>query len=177
MRPRTLIAIASVSLLVPLLTWGQGGDKTQPRPPIKTPKPPPTPRPKATPRVFTNDDLEASKDKGNVQDLQATGVEPYEPPEPIADPPTPPPEPTPEPDPRVQRIGELEKEIQTLDASAKAILWQYLQSGDSNEILRLKAEQQAMLERIEAAKAELAELKGEAIGPRLPTPTPTPPPG
>lgn len=180
---RALIAFVSILLLAPLLTWGQASKATP------TPKPSPTPRAtataagkpsaKGTPRVFTNDDLEADKDKSKVQDLRATGGEPYEPPEPLADVPKPLEEPTPEPDPKLARVTELEREIQTLDASAKAILWQYLQSNDSNEIMRLKAEQQEMLNRIEEAKAELAQLKGEAASgtPRLPTPTPTPPPG
>jgi hypothetical protein len=129
--------------------------------------------------VFTNDDLETARKKGGgVQDLRATGGEPYEPPDAAPEVSAPPPEPTPEPDPQAQRMRELEAEIKNLDEGAKALLWQYLQSTDTNEILRLKAEQQDVLNRLEEAKAELARLKGEATGPAAaPTATPTPPPG
>lgn len=173
-RTRTLAAFALMLLLAPLVRFGQGGQpKSTP-----TPKPSPTPTAavaKPTPRVFTNDDLEAGKDKPSaVQDLKATGTEPYEPP---AEAPKPPPEETPEPDPQAQRLAQAEARVKELDESAKALLWQYLQSTDSNEILRLKAEQQEILSELEAAKADLARLRGEAGTPAEPTATPTPPPG
>lgn len=152
-------------------------------------KPTPTPTPKATPspkkpkdapkRVFTNDDLEAGRDKpSKVQDASATGgATRWE------EPPTPPPEPQPEStepaDTRTEeqrRIDEVEAQVKGLDDQAKQLLWAYLQSTDTNEILRLKAEQQEVLDQLEVAKAELARLKGQAASGE-PTPTPTPPPG
>jgi hypothetical protein len=65
--------------------------------------------------------------------------------------------------------------VKALDEQANQLLWEYLQSTDTNEILRLKAEQKEVLDRLEAAKAELARLRGEAgVGP---APTPTRQPG
>ncbi|HET9315965.1 MAG TPA: hypothetical protein VFQ51_10265 [Vicinamibacteria bacterium] len=150
-------------------------------------KPKPTATPTATPaaqkpqgtskRVFTNDDLEAGRDKPSaVQDLSATGVAPA-PDEPMdAEPARD--EPAPE-DPgadQARRIKEAEEQVKALDDQANQLLWLYLGSTDTNEILRLKAEQQEVLDRLKAAKADLARLKGEA-GSDGPAPTPTPPPG
>lgn len=177
MLSRTLVAL--ILLAAPLAVSGQGG---QPKP---KPKPSPTPAPKTpstkpagqAPRVFTNDDLEAGKDKPSpVQDLKAHGGSDYEPPAPAAATPAPLPEETPEPDPEVQKLAELEARIKSLDDSAKALLWQYLQSNDTNEILQLKAEQKEVLNQLEEARAELVRLK--AAGPATaPQATPTPPPG
>jgi hypothetical protein len=149
--------------------------------PTPTPAPTATPaakKPKAAPkRAFTNDDLEAFRDKPSaVQDLSATGMPPP-PDEPLASsesaqdaiPPD---------DPRTdqeKRIQEAEGMVKALDDQANQILWLYLQSNDTNEILRLKAEQQEVLERLKEAKAELARLKGE--GGDAPAPSPTRPPG
>ena len=66
--------------------------------------------------------------------------------------------------------------MKALDDQANQLLWLYLQSNDTNEILRMKAEQQEVLERLKEAKAELARLKGEA-GAGGPAPTPTREPG
>ena len=93
---------------------------------------------------------------------------------------TPPEEPAQGDDTRTEeqrRIEEVEANVKALDAQAKELLWTYLQSTDTNEILRLKAEQQEVLDRLEAAKAELARLKGQATGSSGPTPEPTRPPG
>lgn len=146
-------------------------------------KPKPTATPTATPgarkpkeapkRVFTNDDLEAGRDKPSaVQDLSATGMPPapYEPmdAQPARD------EPAAE-DPRAdeaRRIQEAEEQVKALDDQANQLLWLYLGSTDTNEILRLKAEQQEVLDRLKAAKADLARLKGEASS-DTPLPTPT----
>jgi hypothetical protein len=152
------------------------------------PKPTPTPAPTATPeakkpkdapkRVFTNDDLEAFREKPSaVQDLSAVGmppppIEPVSGSEPAQD--APPPE-----DARTEqqrRIEEAEAEVKALDDQANQLLWLYLQSSDTNEILRLKAEQQEVLDRLKQTKADLARLKGEA-GSDAPAPTPTRQPG
>lgn len=138
------------------------------------------PKATATPasKVFTNDDLEAGRDKpSSVQDLRATGGDPYQPPEPLQDVVTPSPTETPEPDPQSQRITQLEADIQSLDATAKSLLWQFLQSGDTNEILRLKAEQAEILKQLEEAKVELARLKSEGGARPTPDTSPSPPPG
>jgi hypothetical protein len=151
-------------------------------PEVPKPTPTPTPRsstavkkPKDAPkRVFTNDDLEATKDKPSaVQDLSATGGATTMPAEPVRPPETPD-EPTPPTDTRTEeerRIAEAEATVKALDEQANQLLWEYLQSTDTNEILRLKAEQQEVLDRLEAAKAELARLKGEAGSGPPPTPT------
>jgi hypothetical protein len=78
-------------------------------------------------------------------------------------------------DPRAdeaRRIQEAEEQVKALDDQANQLLWLYLGSTDTNEILRLKAEQQEVLDRLKAAKADLARLKGEA-GSDTPLPTPT----
>lgn len=152
------------------------------------PKATPTPAPKATPsakktpkRAFTNDDLEAGREKPSpVQDLSATGATmppPYEPA--VTQENTPPEEAAQGGDTPTDaaRIEEAEANVKALDAQAKELLWAYLQSTDSNEILRLKAEQQEVLDRLEAAKADLARLKGQATGSSGPAPEPTRPPG
>ena len=75
---------------------------------------------------------------------------------------------------RDMRLKEAEDNVKSLEQTANALLWQYLQSGDSNEIMRLKAEQQGVLEQLEQAKAELARIKAEDGSPAA---APTPPPG
>lgn len=136
---------------------------------------------KAPPKVYTNDDLEATGTRpSNVQNATAQGAEPYSPPPAAANVPdqsSEPPPTGPQMTEQEARIKELEETIKSLEADAKAILWQYLQSGDTNEILRLKAQQQGILEQIEQTKAELARVKGEAGSGPPPTTTPTPPPG
>lgn len=180
--PRTRLSVFSFSLLAlgSMAAWGRAAQPAKPTP-TPTSKPSPTPAASATPRVFTNDDLEAAKKKGGgVQDLRATGVEPYEPPEPLQDPqPLPDAQPTPEPDPQAERIAYLESQIKILDDAAKQLLWGYLGSTDTNEILRLKSQQQEILTQIDALKAELAELRGQSTGrpAGAATPTPTPQPG
>lgn len=146
-------------------------------------RPSPTParakdKEKSSPRVFTNDDLEAARKKpSNVQDLSATagttdsgyaGGSAALPEVPVAQP-TPSP-PSAEDEFRGQ-IAAIEERIKSLDERAKQILWQYLQSTDTNEILSLKAEQKQILDEIESAKAELALLHG-----RQPSGTPVPEP-
>jgi hypothetical protein len=140
------------------------------------PKPTPTPAAKKAKekekpkRVFTNDDLEATKDKPSaVQDLTATGMvrqdEPVRPAPQASEPEAPA---TPE-DPRSEeerRIDEVAATVKDLDDRANALLWQYLQSTDTYEIMRLKAEQQEVLDQLAAARAELARLKGEPVAPR-----------
>lgn len=150
----------------------------------QTPKPSPKPAKKEPPRVFTNDDLEAARKRpSNVQDLSATSGDSGNTPGGYANVPAAPEpssEPTPTPPPSAdeqlrQQIAGVEERIKSLDERAKQILWQYLQSTDTNEILALKAEQKQILEEIDSAKAELARLRGEQ--PTTPTPDPTPPPG
>ena len=137
---------------------------------------------KAPPKVYTNDDLEATSTRpSNVQNATAQGAEPYNPPpEPDAPPAEEPPPPAPE-GPQMteeeRQIKEAEETVKSLEQTANALLWQYLQSGDTNEILRLKEEQRGVLEQLEQAKADLARLKGQATTPPPPTPAPTPPPG
>lgn len=147
-----------------------------------SPTPTPTPAPKASPsvakpatkRVFTNDDLEAGREKPSaVQDLSATGGTPYEPAretlpdtqdQPLEDPAA----------AAARQIAEMEATIKALDDQANQLLWAYLQSTDTNEILRLKAEQKEVLDRKKEAEAELARMRGEAAEP---APTPTREPG
>ena len=158
------------------------------RKPKPTPTPTPTPAPKASPsapqpkgtpkRVFTNDDLEAGREKpSNVQDLSATGSTPYyeppqEHPQDSQDQPIAPPDPGAA---LAQQIAEMEATIKSLDDQANQLLWTYLQSTDTNEILRLKAEQKEVLDRKKEMEAELARLKSGA-GPEA-GPTPTREPG
>lgn len=175
---RTLGAFAAALLVVPFALAAAAATPQATPTPTAKPSPRPSPKASGTPRVFTNEDLEAGRQKPSaVQDLRATGGEPYVAPEPLPDVVAPSPTETPEPDPRAQRLAELEAEVKSLDESAKALLWQYLQSGDTNEILRLKAEQEAILARLEEAKKQLAELKGEYVPPATPESPATPPPG
>jgi hypothetical protein len=163
-------------LLLSLSGWALAAEAAKPKP---TPTPTATPATKKPPpkRVFTNDDLEAAREKPSaVQDLSAVGMpQTYEPPanaEPAQDAP-------PAEDPRAEqarRVQEAEEQVKALDDQANQLLWLYLQSTDTNEILRLKAEQQEVLDRLKEAKAELARLKGEA-GSDAPAPTPTRQPG
>lgn len=171
----------SVALLVPVALAAAvlGAQPAKPRP---SPTPTPPAR-KAPPRVFTNDDLEESRKKPSaVQNLAATGgTTSYEHASEVAEPlvtPTPDPDEKPPLSPEQERIEQLEKDIAALDAQAKQLLWQYLQSTDTNEILRLKAEQQGILDQLAASKAELARLREQ--GPATPAPVepnPTRPPG
>ena len=55
--------------------------------------------------------------------------------------------------------AEAEKHVQDLESQAQALLWQYLQSTDTNEILRLKAEQQEILDQIPDAKKAAEEAQ------------------
>jgi hypothetical protein len=170
-------------LAAALAGWATAGPEAPKPTPTPTPRSSPTPSAKkpgdAPKRVFTNDDLEATKDKPSaVQDLSATGGATTMPAEPVRPPDTPD-EPAPEPtDTRTEeerRLQEAEATVKALDEQANQLLWEYLQSTDTNEILRLKAEQKEVLDRLEAAKAELARLRGEAgVGP---PPTPTRQPG
>lgn len=148
-----------------------------------TPRATPAPKRKEPPRVFTNDDLEAARKRpSNVQDLSATpgttdsgyvtgaGAAPEAPtPEP-----TPPP-PSAEEELRLQIVA-AEERVKSLDQRANEILWQYLRSDDTNEILALKAEQKQVLDELESAKAELARLRGQQPS-GTPTPEATPIPG
>ncbi|MET0553899.1 MAG: hypothetical protein ABW221_12725 [Vicinamibacteria bacterium] len=175
-RPSFLL-IASLTL-VPLIVAAQAPRAT-PRPSAKQPTPTPVP-PK---RVFTNDDLEEARKKPSaVQDLQAKeGTVGYE--HAGEESPSPSFQPTPEPTPTFeeqhqQEIAAAEEQIRQLDERAKELLWQYLQSNDTNEISRLKAEQQEVLNQLEAARADLARIKGEPPPPGGgPTPEPTRQPG
>jgi hypothetical protein len=135
---------------------------------------------KGPPRVFTNDDLEqARKRPSAVQDLQAKdGTVGYEH---AGSASVPDPQPTPPPTPTFeeQQQGEIaaaEQRLRDLEARAKELLWQQLQSTDTYEIMRLKTEQQDILAQIETAKAELARLRGEGP-PSTATPEPTREPG
>jgi hypothetical protein len=116
-------------------------------------------------RVFTNDDLEAGRDKPSaVQDLSATGTT-VRPEAPLPNPDSQAQEVATPVDPRTEqerRIADAEAQVKSLDAQANELLWMYLQSTDTNEIMRLKAEQQEVLDRLKEARAELARLKGEA---------------
>lgn len=158
----------------------------------QSPQPSPKPRgeagkPRATPvppkRVFTNDDLEESRKKPSaVQDLQAKeGTVKYE--HAREDAPNPSSEPTPDPTPTFeeqhqQQVAAAEEQVRQLDERAKELLWQYLQSNDTNEISRLKAEQQQVLNQLEAAKADLERVRGAAPRPGSgPAPEPTRQPG
>lgn len=163
------ILLLAVSAL-PLVSAGAADKKKKP-----------APAPSASPRVYTNDDLEAARKSGApVQDLKAVGGElDY----PSSDPSSrtavesseglesPPP-----PDATEERIRTLEQQAKDLDDQAKQLLWAYLQSTDTNEILQLKAQQQEVINQLEATKAEIARLRGDPNAPPAPPP-PTPPPG
>jgi hypothetical protein len=88
--------------------------------------------------------------------------------------PTPPP-PSAEEELRLQIVA-AEERVKSLDQRANEILWQYLRSDDTNEILALKAEQKQVLDELESAKAELARLRGQQPS-GTPTPEATPIPG
>jgi hypothetical protein len=179
-RPRRALACLA-ALLVALLAAGGSAVAAQASKP--TPRSSPPAKRKEPPRVFTNDDLEESRKKpSNVQDLSATpgttdsgylaGASAV--PEGPAAQPTPVP-PSPEDEHRAQ-IAAAEERIKALDERAKQLLWQYLQSTDTNEILALKAEQKQVLDELESAKADLARLRDQQPS-GTPTPEPTRPRG
>jgi hypothetical protein len=149
-----------------------------------TPRPTPPPKRKeGPPRVFTNDDLEAARKRpSNVQDLSATsgttdsGYAAGASRAPEAPTPVPTPAPPSAEEEQRQQIAAAEERVKALDQRAKEILWQYLRSDDTNEILALKAEQKQVMDELESAKAELARLRGEQPS-GTPTPEPTPIPG
>jgi hypothetical protein len=179
-RPSLFLTASALALFAPIVAAQSPAPSPRPRADAGKPKATPVP-PK---RVFTNDDLEEGRKKPSaVQDLQAkegTGVG-YE--HAREDAPSPSSEPTPEPAPSVeeqqqQQVAAAEEQVRQLDERAKELLWQYLQSNDTNEINRLKAEQQGVLNQLEAAKADLARIKGEPPPPGSgPAPEPTRPPG
>jgi hypothetical protein len=53
----------------------------------------------------------------------------------------------------------LEEQVKELDAEAGRLLWQSLQSTDTNEIMALRAQQQEVLTSLEAARKALVEAK------------------
>jgi hypothetical protein len=174
-RHRPLVLAAALALVAPLAAAQAPRPSPTPRPPARATTVPPK-------RVFTNDDLEESRKRPSaVQDLQAKeGTVGYEHADESSEPR--PAQPTPEPTPsyeeqQQQQIAAAEEQVRQLDQRAKDLLWQYLQSTDTNEILRLKAEQQEVLNQLEAAKAELARLRGEAPAGGGPPPEPTRQPG
>jgi hypothetical protein len=57
---------------------------------------------------------------------------------------------------------EAQRHAADLEAEAQALLWQTIQSSDSLEILRLKSEQQAVIDQIPAAK-QAAEVAQKAL--------------
>jgi hypothetical protein len=160
-RPSFSLIVSALALAAPIVAQAQAA-RPSPSPAAAKPKATPVP-PK---RVFTNEDLEEGRKKPSaVQDLQAKGgtvgyVHANE------SAPSAGPAPTPEPTPTYeeqlqQQIAAAEQRVRDLDARAKELLWQYLQSTDTSEINRLKAEQQEVLNELEAAKADLARIKGE----------------
>jgi hypothetical protein len=56
-------------------------------------------------------------------------------------------------------VEQAETRVKDLDSQAQALLWQYLQSTDTYEILRLKAEQQEILDQIPDAKKAVEEAQ------------------
>lgn len=173
-RRSSLLLAAALACAAPVASAQAPSPSPTPRPAAKPARPPNVPPPK---RVFTNDDLEeARKRPSAVQDLQAKeGTVGYE----HADgsEPSPVVQPTPEPTPsqdeqRQQQIAAAEESVRQLDAQAKELLWRQLQSTDTYEIMRLRQEQQEVLNQLEAAKAELARIRGEApAGGATPEPT------
>jgi len=178
-RRRPLLLPAALALVAPIAAAQAPRPSPTPRPAAKQPRATTVP-PK---RVFTNDDLdEARKRPSAVQDLQAKeGTVGYEHADGSTEP-SPAYQPTPEPtqtfeEQQQQQIAAAEEQVRQLDARAKELLWQQLQSTDTYEIMRLKQEQQEVLNQLEAAKAELARVRGEAPAPGAPTPEPTRQPG
>jgi len=49
-------------------------------------------------------------------------------------------------------VSSAEAKVKDLESQAQSLLWQYLQSTDTNEILRLKADQQDIIDQIPDAK-------------------------
>jgi hypothetical protein len=58
-----------------------------------------------------------------------------------------------------EAVTQAEERVKELDSQAQALLWEYLQSTDTNEILRLKAEQQAILDQIPEARKSVEEAR------------------
>ena len=56
-------------------------------------------------------------------------------------------------------VAEAERRVQELDSRAQELLWQYLQSTDTNEILSLKAEQQEVLDQLPEARKAVDEAR------------------
>ena len=56
-------------------------------------------------------------------------------------------------------VAEAERRVQELDSRAQELLWQYLQSTDTNEILSLKAEQQEILDQLPEARKAVDEAR------------------
>jgi hypothetical protein len=61
-----------------------------------------------------------------------------------------------------QAADDAQRHAEELEAEAQALLWQTIQSNDSLEILRLKSEQQAVIDQIPAAK-QAAEAAQKAL--------------
>lgn len=58
-----------------------------------------------------------------------------------------------------ERAKQAEDHVKDLDSQAQTLLWQYLQSTDTYEILRLKAEQQEILDQIPDAKKAVEDAQ------------------
>lgn len=56
-----------------------------------------------------------------------------------------------------EQATQAEEHVKELDSQAQTLLWQYLQSTDTYEILRLKAEQQEILDQLPDAKKAAEE--------------------
>jgi hypothetical protein len=56
-------------------------------------------------------------------------------------------------------VTQAEEHVKDLDSQAQALLWQYLQSTDTNEILSLKAEQQEILDQLPDARKAVADAQ------------------
>jgi hypothetical protein len=57
------------------------------------------------------------------------------------------------------QLAEAEAHVKDMDSQAQALLWQYLQSTDTYEILRLKAEQQEIFDQIPDAKKAVEDAR------------------
>jgi hypothetical protein len=58
-----------------------------------------------------------------------------------------------------EQVTQAEEHAKDLDSRAQTLLWQYLQSTDTNEILSLKAEQQEVLDQLPDAKKAVEEAQ------------------
>jgi hypothetical protein len=58
-----------------------------------------------------------------------------------------------------EQVEQADAHVKDLDSQAQTLLWQYLQSTDTYEILRMKAEQQEIMDQIPDAKKAVEDAR------------------